>query len=78
MIPSVCANCGHGVKMMSDEGVIGVICAALPIDLWKRPGDICGSFVMDENPYVTQDDPEQPVELAEEQEDEPAEDEDEA
>ena len=52
MIPKICANCSYGVNINSDSGIVRVICTCLPIDITKRPDDICGQFKMEDNPSV--------------------------
>lgn len=58
MIPRICANCAHGTNVGDAEQIIGTVCKATPLTLWKAPGEGCGGFSMAEAPaYVVPDEP---------------------
>lgn len=52
MIPEICANCGKGVNVVGEDAIIGTVCLATPVKLWKEPGEYCGTFVTASNPPV--------------------------
>ena len=59
MIPEICANCGKGVNVPCNEEIIGTVCHALPVKVWKELTDVCGAFEMSRTPTVALPDDDQ-------------------